>query len=40
MVQAAAATYRMPVEVVDRDPADYGAWLAAMRRAVGRVLAG
>jgi nucleoside-diphosphate-sugar epimerase len=38
IVRAAAATYRMPVEVVDSDPADREAWLGQMRAAVGRVL--
>jgi uncharacterized protein YbjT (DUF2867 family) len=40
MVAAAGETYRMPVRVVQRDPADHGAWLAAMRSAVGEVLSG
>jgi NAD(P)-dependent dehydrogenase (short-subunit alcohol dehydrogenase family) len=34
----AGETYRMRVEVVDRDPGDLGGWLEAMRDAVGRVL--
>jgi hypothetical protein len=39
IVRKAAATYRMPVAVVETDPADRGQWLAAMRAAVDRVLA-
>ena len=35
-----ARTYRMPVEVVDRRPADLPGWLAAMRSAVDGVLSG
>jgi putative NADH-flavin reductase len=38
LVGAAAETYRMPVEVVRSDPADYDAWLEEMRSAVERVL--
>ena len=34
----AALTYRMPVQVVDRQPADLPGWVAAMRAAVGAVL--
>ena len=34
----AAATWRMPAEVVEADPADHAAWLAAMTAAVGRLL--
>jgi hypothetical protein len=37
-VATAGETYRMPVRVVARDPADHGAWLAAMRSAVDEVL--
>jgi uncharacterized protein YbjT (DUF2867 family) len=37
-VRAAAARWRMPAEVVERDPADHDVWLAAMRAAVGRLL--
>jgi hypothetical protein len=40
LVDRAAQTYRMPVEVVDRDPADHAAWLGAMRAGVDRVLGG
>jgi hypothetical protein len=38
LVRAAGSTYRMPVQVVDQDPADRAAWLAAMRTAVTRLL--
>jgi hypothetical protein len=34
----AGRTYRMRVEVVERDPADVAAWLEAMTSSVGRVL--
>jgi hypothetical protein len=37
-VREAAATWRIPVEVVDADPSDPGPWLAAMTAAVGRLL--
>jgi hypothetical protein len=37
-VRAAAERSRMPAEVVDADPADHQAWLAAMRAAVARLL--
>jgi hypothetical protein len=37
-VRAAAERWRMPAEVVDADPADRSAWIAAMRAAVGRLL--
>lgn len=40
IVRRAGATYGMPVEVVEADPAAHDAWLAAMRDAVGRVLGG
>lgn len=39
LVREAAATWQMPVEVVEADPADVGAWVAAMRAAVAAVLA-
>jgi hypothetical protein len=39
IVRAAGRTHRMPVEVVERDPADHGGWLEAMRAAVARILA-
>ena len=35
---AAAERWRMPAEVVEADPADHAAWLAAMRAAVERLL--
>lgn len=35
----AAQTFRMPVEVVEADPTDHEAWLAACLAAVGAVLA-
>jgi nucleoside-diphosphate-sugar epimerase len=38
IVRSAGAIWHMPVEVVTDDPADHGAWLAAMRAAVGRIL--
>jgi hypothetical protein len=38
VVRRSGATYRMPVEVVEADPADHGAWLSAMGAAVRRVL--
>jgi hypothetical protein len=37
-VRLAGATWRMPAEVVETDPADHRAWLAAMSAAVERVL--
>jgi hypothetical protein len=37
-VRAAAERWRVPVEVAEQDPADHGAWLAAMRAAVARLL--
>jgi hypothetical protein len=37
-VRAAAERWRMPAEVVEVDPGDHAAWLAAMRAAVGRLL--
>jgi uncharacterized protein YbjT (DUF2867 family) len=38
-VRAAGEWFRMPVEVVEHDPADHDGWTTAMRDAVGRVLA-
>ena len=38
IVRTAGAIWHMPVEVVTEDPADHGAWLAAMLAAVGRIL--
>jgi nucleoside-diphosphate-sugar epimerase len=37
-VNAAAARWRIPAEVVEQDASDHAAWLAAMRAAVGRLL--
>ena len=37
-VRAAAHRWRMPAEVVEADPAEHRAWLAAMTAAVGRLL--
>ena len=37
--RAAAATYRMPVRVVEQPPEPRGAWLRAMRDAVAEILA-
>jgi nucleoside-diphosphate-sugar epimerase len=37
-VRAASATWRIPAEVVDADPADHQAWLAAITAAVARLL--
>ena len=37
-VRAAAERWRMPAEVVEAEPADHAAWLAAMRAAVERLL--
>jgi nucleoside-diphosphate-sugar epimerase len=38
-VRAAAASWRIPIEVVDTDPADHHAWLEAMVGASKRLLA-
>jgi hypothetical protein len=38
IVRRAAATYGMPVEIVDADPAQHDAWLGAMRSAVAQLL--
>jgi hypothetical protein len=40
IVRDAGERWQIPVEVVTQDPDDHGAWLEAMRGAVGRVLAG
>ena len=40
IARAASVTYRMPVQVVESDPADTGAWVAAARSAVAGVLGG
>lgn len=37
-VRKAGEWFRMPVEVVEQDPADLDAWIEAMRAAVGRIL--
>jgi uncharacterized protein YbjT (DUF2867 family) len=37
-VRAAADRWRMPAEVLEVDPADHAAWLAAMKGAVDRLL--
>jgi 3-hydroxyisobutyrate dehydrogenase-like beta-hydroxyacid dehydrogenase len=37
-VREAGERWRMPAEVVEADPGDHAAWLAAMRAAVGRLL--
>jgi hypothetical protein len=38
IVRRASAVWRIPVEVVEEDPAEHEAWLAAMTRAVARLL--
>jgi uncharacterized protein YbjT (DUF2867 family) len=38
--RAASERWRIPVEIVQEDPSDHAAWLAAAKRAVGRVLGG
>ena len=38
-VRAAGEWFRMPVEVIEHDPADHDGWTGAMRAAIGRVLA-
>jgi uncharacterized protein YbjT (DUF2867 family) len=38
IVRRAAAVWRIPVEVIDVDPARHTAWVAAMSAAVGRLL--
>lgn len=40
IVRRAGATYGMPVEVVESDPAEHHVWLDAMRAGVSRVLGG
>jgi hypothetical protein len=37
-VRRASATWSIPAEVVDKDPADHDAWLVAMGAAVSRLL--
>jgi uncharacterized protein YbjT (DUF2867 family) len=39
VVRRASAVWRIPVEVVDADPARHAGWLTAMSAAVGRLLA-
>lgn len=38
-VRKSGEWFRMPVEVVEQDPADHDAWVDSMRAAVGRILA-
>jgi hypothetical protein len=38
VVRAASERWRIPVEIVDEDPSDHGAWLEAAARAVARRL--
>jgi hypothetical protein len=38
LVRTAGAAHRMPVAILDSDPADHAAWLAGARAAVDRVL--
>lgn len=38
LARTAAERWHMPIAIVDRDPAERGAWLAEMTGAVGRVL--
>ena len=40
LARTASVTYRMPVEAVEVDPEDIGAWVAATRDAVEAVLGG
>jgi hypothetical protein len=40
IVRDASRTWRIPVEVVDTDPGSHERWVAAMKAAVGRLLAG
>ena len=37
-VRGSGEWFRMPVEVVEQDPADHDAWVEEMRAAVGRIL--
>jgi hypothetical protein len=37
-VRAAAARWRIPVEILDHDPADWPAWSAAARGAMHRLV--
>jgi nucleoside-diphosphate-sugar epimerase len=38
LVRTAAETWHIPVEIVEADPADHGAWLAAMVAATQRLV--
>jgi hypothetical protein len=38
VARTAAETWRIPLEVLDADPRDHDAWLAAARLAVDRLL--
>jgi uncharacterized protein YbjT (DUF2867 family) len=40
LVRAASERWRIPVEIIDEDASNQGAWLAAAARAVSRLLAG
>ena len=40
VVRAASERWRIPVEIIEEDPGDHGAWLAAITQAVSRLLAG
>ncbi len=40
IVRTASSTWRIPIELVDADPADQDAWLGAMESAVTGLLAG
>jgi nucleoside-diphosphate-sugar epimerase len=40
IVRRASAVWRIPVEIVDADPASHDEWLAAMNASVGRLLGG
>lgn len=40
VARTASQTWQIPLEVLDADPLDHGAWLASARGAVERLLAG
>jgi hypothetical protein len=40
IVRRASETWRIPVEIVREDPVPHDAWLASMKAAVARILAG
>ncbi len=40
LVRAAAATWRIPIQIVDADPADFGAWTEAMTAATAALAQG